>query len=147
MYRSILLVVAALVALLVVGCVAPASSSPVDNTPAPSGGESPAVTPDTGTSPVATPAAGSTGGLSPDVADRAIEWLATEASVAVADLRLVEAERTEWTDSCFGLGGPAESCLAAMTPGWRIVFEAGGEQYEVRTDEAGTNFRVTPQAS
>ena len=103
-------------------------------------------TPDTGSSPLATPAAGGSD-LPADVANQALAWLAGEAKVATDALRLVEAERTEWTDSCFGLGGPAESCLAAMTPGWRIVFEADGQQYEVRTDEAGTAFRLAQPAS
>jgi hypothetical protein len=73
--------------------------------------------------------------------------LAGEVNVSAQDLRLGKAERVEWTDSCFGLGGPAESCLQAMTPGWRIVFEAKGQQYEVRTDETGSSFRLARQAS
>jgi hypothetical protein len=59
----------------------------------------------------------------------------------------VEVERVEWTDSCFGLGGPAESCLQAITPGWLLTFEVDGQQYEVRTDEAGSAFRLAPQGS
>ena len=81
------------------------------------------------------------------MANQATAWLATQANIAATDLRLVSAEQVEWTDSCFGLGGPAESCLQAMTPGWLLIFEAGGRQYEVRTDQAGSNFRLAPQAS
>jgi len=119
------IIVAALVAVLAVAC------APL-----------PAATPGSG-APVSAPA----GGEQPAFADQALAWLAAEASVSAADLRLVEAERVEWTDSCFGLGGPAESCLAAVTPGWRIVFEAGGQQYEVRTNLSGESFRLAPQAS
>jgi hypothetical protein len=126
MYRSMFIVVAALVAVLAVACVPP-----------------PAAVPGSGETPAAVPA----GGEQPDFANQALDWLATETGVSAADLRLVEAERVEWTDSCFGLGGPAESCLAAVTPGWRIVFEAGGQQYEVRTDTAGESFRLAPQGS
>jgi hypothetical protein len=85
--------------------------------------------------------------LPSDIADQAAEWLAGEANVPVDDLSLVQAEQVAWTDSCFGLGGPAESCLAESTPGWRITFEAAGQQYEVRTDEAGSSFRLAPQES
>jgi hypothetical protein len=109
--------------------------------------QSPVATPGTETSPIAPPASESADELAEETADQALAWLAGEAGVIAADLRLVTAERAEWTDSCFGLGGPAESCLAAITPGWRIVFEAGGQQYEVRTDEAGSNFRLAPQDS
>lgn len=147
MYRSSLFVIVALVAVFAIGCAAPAASAPGDATPAAGGVETPMSTPGTSESPVATPAAGSVGEVPADLATQASEWLAGQAGVSVTDLRLVEAERTEWTDSCFGLGGPAESCLQAITPGWRIVFEAGGEQYEVRTDESGSSFRMVPQAS
>lgn len=51
------------------------------------------------------------------------------------------AEPVEWSDSCLGLGGPAESCLMAITPGYRVTFEARGASYEVRTDETGSAVR------
>lgn len=126
MYRS-LLVMVVLVAILAVGCTPPPMSSPDDTTSAPSGAETPAG--------------------APDFANQAVEWLAGEVNIPVGDFRFVEAEQVEWTDSCFGLGGPAESCLAAVTPGWRIAFEAGGQQYEVRTDQSGSAFRLAPQGS
>jgi hypothetical protein len=147
MYRVVLFLLAALLAVFLVGCATPALSSPDDATAAPGAAETPANTPATDESPLATPDAGAAGELSGELAAAATTWLAGQANVGAADLSVVEAERVEWTDSCFGLGGPAESCLQAMTPGWRIVFEAGGQQYEVRTDEAGTSFRLAPQAS
>jgi hypothetical protein len=128
MYRSLLFVGVALVAVLVVGCVPVPAGSP-------------------GNTPVAAPTTGAAGELSPEIANQAAEWLAGEANVSVDELSLVQAEQVVWTDSCFGLGGPAESCLAESTPGWRITFEAGGQQYEVRTDEAGSAFRLAPQES
>jgi hypothetical protein len=103
------------------------SLPPAGQQPAPGGAETPAVP--------------------PEIVNRAAVWLAGEVNVPVEDLRLVEAERVEWTDSCFGLGGPAESCLQAITPGWRLTFEVDGQQYEVRTDEAGSAFRLAPQGS
>jgi hypothetical protein len=54
----------------------------------------------------------------------------------------VSAEAVEWTDSCLGLGGPAESCLQAVTPGYRVTLSAEGKQYEVRTDETGAVVRI-----
>src|SRR5512133_895030 len=148
MYRSLLFIVAALLAVLAVGCVpVPVAGLPGNATPVPTGAETPLVTPDTEAQPVATPTADSAGGLAPDVAKRAAEWLAIEVNVSVEDLRLVGAERVEWSDSCFGLGGQAESCLQAITPGWRIAFEAAGRQYEVRSDESGSDFRLAPQGS
>jgi D-alanyl-D-alanine carboxypeptidase len=82
-----------------------------------------------------------------ELVNRAAAWLVKEANLSMKDLRLVSAEHVEWTDPCFGLGGPAESCLQAITPGWRLVAEAAGQQYEVRTDESGSAFRLAPQGS
>jgi hypothetical protein len=82
-----------------------------------------------------------------ELVNAAAAWLVKEANISMDDLRLVSAEHVEWTDSCFGLGGPAESCLQVITPGWRMVAEAGGKQYEVRTDESGSSFRLAPPGS
>jgi hypothetical protein len=57
-------------------------------------------------------------------------------------LELEKIEDAEWSDSCLGLGGPAESCLAAITPGYAITFNVAGESYVVRTDLEGIAVRV-----
>ena len=83
---------------------------------------------------------------SPDLPAQAVleaqQWLAAQLSVAAEQIQLIEAEQAEWTDSCLGLGRPNESCLQAITPGWRAVFEINGQRYEVRTDETGSVIRV-----
>lgn len=71
-------------------------------------------------------------------------WLADLLGVPAAEVVIVSSEQREWSDSCLGLGGPAESCLAAKTPGWLLSFEAGGQRYEVRSDETGEALR-SPQ--
>jgi len=88
---------------------------------------------------------------SPDFPAKAVldaqQWLATQLSVGVEQVRLVEAEQAEWSDSCLGLGRPNESCLQAITPGWRAVFEINGQPYEVRTDRNASTIRVAnPEA-
>ncbi|RPI32544.1 MAG: META domain-containing protein [Chloroflexota bacterium] len=72
-------------------------------------------------------------------------WLAEQIDIPVEQLEIVSMEQVEWTDSCLGLGQPNESCLQAITPGWQVIFEAGGKSYEVRTDESGTVIRMAPQ--
>lgn len=83
---------------------------------------------------------------SPDLPAQAVldaqQWLAAQLSVAADQVQLVEAEQAEWSDSCLGLGRPEESCLQAITPGWRAVFEINGQRYEVRTDQTGSVIRV-----
>lgn len=98
--------------------------------------------------PLATgvPVTGETPVASPNLPARAVldaqEWLATQLSVAVEQVQLIEAEQAEWTDSCLGLGQPNESCLQVITPGWRAVFEISGQRYEVRTDQTGSVIRL-----
>ena len=50
-------------------------------------------------------------------------------------------EEQEWTDGCLGLGGPAESCLAAITPGYKIILTDMDFDYVMRTDANGNSVR------
>ncbi|NEZ60432.1 hypothetical protein DXZ20_33295 [Leptolyngbyaceae cyanobacterium CCMR0081] len=51
--------------------------------------------------------------------------------------------RETWSDGCLGLGGPAESCLAALTEGWEVevLDTATGQSYIYRTNSDGTQVR------
>jgi hypothetical protein len=71
--------------------------------------------------------------------------LAGELGVAEAEIEVVSAEATEFSDSCLGLGGAAESCLQVITPGYLIILNAAGQEYELHTDEAGTQVRMAEQ--
>jgi hypothetical protein len=82
------------------------------------------------------------GELPPVAVVKAREALATHLELAVEAVPFGSHERAEWTDSCLGLGGPAESCLAAIHPGWQVNFEVDGISYEVRTDEQGDIVRI-----
>jgi len=56
-------------------------------------------------------------------------------------------EEKEWSDGCLGLGGPAESCLMALVPGFRVEMQAGEKIYVYRTDKTGGSLRADPDAS
>jgi hypothetical protein len=75
----------------------------------------------------------------------AIAHLAGELGVAEAEIEVVSAEETEFTDSCLGLGQAHESCLQAITPGWLVMLSAQGQVYEARTDETGQQVRLAPE--
>jgi hypothetical protein len=70
------------------------------------------------------------------------EFMVSELGVALGDVQVISAERTEFSDSCLGLGGPEESCLQAITPGWIVMVDVGGQPYEVHVDESGQQVRV-----
>jgi hypothetical protein len=82
-------------------------------------------------------------GLPPVAVIRAREVLAADLQVGIETVTIESYSRQEWGDSCLGLGGPAESCLAAVYPGWQVMLQvAGDDLYEVRTDEFGGIFRI-----
>jgi hypothetical protein len=109
----------------------PATSEPVD-------------TPNAGGAPTDAPTDDATGtGSETDAPTAAaIARLAAQLGLAEADVEVVSAEMTEFSDSCLGLGQANESCLQALTPGWLIMLSAGGQEYEVHTDETGEQVRI-----
>ena len=68
--------------------------------------------------------------------------LATELGVPVGQITIVSVERVEWPDACLGAATEGEMCAQAITPGYRVVLEANGKQYEVHTDKSGQVVRV-----
>lgn len=79
----------------------------------------------------------------PEAVTKAREALAAFLDVGVESIQIESYERVEWSDSCLGLGGPAESCLAAIHPGWQVMLSVGDNAtYEVRTDEMGEIIRI-----
>lgn len=84
-------------------------------------------------------------GIPESVTAAAVAHLAHELGVSEDEIEVVSASPAEFTDSCLGLGGPAESCLQAITPGWIVMLSAAGVAYEVRTDETGEQVRIASE--
>ena len=78
------------------------------------------------------------------IAATVVAFLAQELGVAEDQIEATEVVDVEFSDSCLGLGGPAESCLQAMTPGWLVLLDVNGAPYEVHTDETGQQIRIAP---
>lgn len=68
--------------------------------------------------------------------------LAARLGVQAGDIAVEETEARDWSDSCLGLGGPAESCLAVITPGFRILLVHEGTAYGYRTNISGSVVRA-----
>lgn len=129
MYKNRVVLAVLAISMLILAACAPAESG------IPGTGET--VMPTEGTtSPV----------LPPDAVLTAQQWLAAQLNTAADQVRITEMEQAEWTDSCLGLGRLDESCLQAITPGWRVVFESNGVTYEVRTDRTASTLRLAPSA-
>jgi len=73
--------------------------------------------------------------------------LAAKLGVDKEDIVIMFIEDREWSDGCLGLGGPAESCLMAIVPGFRVELQAKGQMYVYRTDNTGTSVRMDASGS
>lgn len=67
--------------------------------------------------------------------------LAASLGLAPEDVQVVNIELREWTDSCLGLGSPAELCMTVITPGYLVRLNAGGLEYVYHTDADGKSLR------
>lgn len=68
---------------------------------------------------------------------RAAADLGVDAGSAV----VMSAFERDWSDSCLGLGGIAESCLQVITPGYEVTVEANGQTRVYRTNADGSVIR------
>ncbi len=71
--------------------------------------------------------------------------LAAQLGVEPGDVTIAAIEEVQWTDSCLGAGGPAESCLQVITPGWRVTLTYQGEIFVYHTNADGTVLRLAQQ--
>ena len=67
-----------------------------------------------------------------------IRELADALSISPDQVSLVSAAIIEWPDSCLGIQQTNIACAQIVTPGYLIVLEAGGYQYEYHSDTDGT---------
>ena len=79
----------------------------------------------------------------PDEVETAVK-AALAAEIGDTETTVDSYSRQTWSDGCLGLGGPAESCLAALTEGWQValVDSATGDRYTYRTNEDGSAVRL-----
>ncbi len=77
----------------------------------------------------------------PAAVAEAKKYAAEKLGVAEGLVIVMTAFEKEWSDSCLGLGGPTESCLQVMTPGWEITVVAKGTETVYRTNFDGTVIR------
>ncbi|HTP09099.1 MAG TPA: hypothetical protein VMP08_12665 [Anaerolineae bacterium] len=57
-------------------------------------------------------------------------------------ITLVSVEQVDWPDGCLGVQTPGMMCTMVITPGYRVILEADGKQYEYHTNESGSAVRL-----
>ncbi|HCR52579.1 TPA: hypothetical protein DIV48_02950 [Candidatus Kaiserbacteria bacterium] len=77
----------------------------------------------------------------PQAVSAARAYAARALGVSEGLVIVMTAYEKEWTDSCLGLGGPAESCAQVITPGYEVTVQANGKQYMYRTNATGEVIR------
>lgn len=87
---------------------------------------------------------GQPGIIAPNVVIETVTRLGSELGVPLDQVQIVNFEEVEWPDSCLGLGEANESCARVTTPGYRVILEVEGQEYEYRTDQTGLNIRQAP---
>jgi hypothetical protein len=81
----------------------------------------------------------------PPAVQAAIKALSEAKGIPADQITVVSVQGVEWSDSCLGVETPGLVCLQVITPGYRILLSAGGEQFEVHTNETGSAVRLAPQ--
>lgn len=82
-----------------------------------------------------------------DIRGLVATWLGQQLNIPGAQIDAVSVIRNDWPDSCLGLPQEGEQCTQVITPGWRLVLRANGQEYVVRTNLTGTVIRLSPMSS
>lgn len=84
---------------------------------------------------------GARGPTPPPAVTQAEIELSEELGIAREEIVVDGWEPVEWPDACLGLAQPDELCAQVITPGYRVVFLAQGQEYVAHTDQDGEQIR------
>jgi hypothetical protein len=77
--------------------------------------------------------------------DEARRSLSRRLGAPEAQVSIREVERVEWPNACLGAGGNEEICAEVITPGFRIVLEARGQEHVYHSDLQGKVRRAADE--
>ncbi len=80
-------------------------------------------------------------------ADIVRNLLAAQLKVEASSLQLVAVEPIDWADACLGEAQEGEMCAQVTTPGFRITFTSGDQNYTFHTDLSAGNIRPETHVS
>lgn len=78
----------------------------------------------------------------PDAVSAVKKHVAEKSGVREGLVIVMTAYEKEWSDGCLGLGGPAEGCIAMITPGYEVTVQVNGAEQTYRTNADGTQIRM-----
>jgi hypothetical protein len=71
-----------------------------------------------------------------------IKQLASNLDISAKDIQLVSSAQVEWPDSCLGVAREGVMCAQMVMPGYLIILQANGRQYEYHTNTDAS--RIVP---
>jgi hypothetical protein len=112
-----------------------------------SGGGSPS--PEQSPSPSSTPSAGALdpGPIPVELFNQIVADAVAKAGVDPSALTVVAASAVTWSDGSIGCPAPGVSYTQALVPGYRVILEAGGQQYDYHVGQRGQFILCPPNRS
>ncbi len=84
-----------------------------------------------------------------DVGSLVRQILAQQLQLDVDQINIVTVEAVEWPDACLGVYTADVMCAQVITPGYRVVLDVDGQQYEYHTNSDGSFVQLfsAPEAN
>ncbi len=79
----------------------------------------------------------------PSARQLAVADLAAHLGLAADAITVISVEQVDWNDASLGCARPGQMYAQVITPGYRIVLDAGGQTYEYHTG-GGAVIRCKP---
>jgi hypothetical protein len=76
--------------------------------------------------------------IPPAAVQEVVTKLSQDIDVTIDEIEIVDFEQVEWKDACLDIPSEGPVCAQVVTPGFRVVLEANGQQYEFHSNEDGT---------
>ena len=69
----------------------------------------------------------------------AIQAVSTKYNIPVEQIHIANTEAVTWPTGCLGVVLPGVMCTDVVTPGFRIMLTANGQQFEIHTNQDGSS--------
>ena len=78
----------------------------------------------------------------PPAVDAAVNELSQALGISKEQIKVVSSNQIEWPDACLGIGLPGVACAQVVTPGYTVVLNSQGREYEYHTNSDGTEVHA-----
>jgi hypothetical protein len=74
----------------------------------------------------------------PEAVQIVVNKLSQDAGISINQIQIMDFEQVEWADACLEVPQTGQECVQVITPGFRVVLEVDGQEYEFHSNEDGT---------